>query len=58
MSNVEQTGFLPSPFMALSNTQVGVLNRHGIPGERDHLCAMSDVEVMESRALERIDSRY
>lgn len=46
MSYIKQTGLLSGPFMAVPNTQVGILDRHGEASEWDHFRPMLKVQII------------
>jgi len=52
MRNIKQTSLLPSPVMRVSYTEVAVLNRHLKATKRNHLGAMSEVELVEAGLAE------
>ena len=52
MANIKETGFLSCPLVTFSDTQVRVLDRHGIAGEGNHLRAVVDMQIMERCPVE------
>ena len=52
MSYIEETSFFTGPFMAFGKTQIGILDWHGIAGERNHLAAIGNMKVIETGVIE------
>lgn len=51
MPDVEEGCLFAGPFMGFADAEVGVLDWHGVAGERDHFAAMADVEIVEASAV-------
>lgn len=52
MAHIKQTGLLSRPFVTLDVAQVGILQRHGIPRERDHFALVLNMKVIKLRPLD------
>ena len=52
MPNVKDTGFFACPFVAFADAEVRVLDWHRVASERDHFCAMLEMEVVEAGPLQ------
>lgn len=52
VAHVKEAGFFPSPFMAVSYAEVGVLYWHRIASKWNHFTPVSDVELVKGRVVE------
>ena len=49
--NVEQAALLAGPLVAVSYTEVRILDGHGVAAKRNHSSAILYVDVIECRAI-------